>query len=75
MKKSEMIHRLNEIEGDPEITILDGFNAGGQPRTINFGPLLWVQEGHTFRGDPRQDYADIESKPGADIIIMGYGFY
>lgn len=44
---------------------LDGFNGGGDPRTINMGPTL-RSEG---------DYEDIKSKPGTPILVMGYGSY
>ena len=40
MKVKELIERLKEYDGETEITILDGFNGGGKPRTINFGPVL-----------------------------------
>jgi hypothetical protein len=77
MKKSELIKILNKIEGDFEITILDGFNAGGIPRTINHGPIYWnpLDRQHTFDGDERQDYSDIDSPSGTPIIVMGYGCY
>lgn len=74
MTKSELINELNKIDGDPEICILDGFNGGGTPRTINLGPRLFggVAE---FEGDENADYSDIKSPAGTPIIIMGYGCY
>jgi hypothetical protein len=77
MKVKEMIELLKEFDGETEITILDGFNAGGIPRRINFGPRLWNPKDpdQTFEGDERQDYSDLESPEGTPIIVMGYGCY
>lgn len=74
MTKSELIDRLNAIPGDPEICILDGFNGGGAPRTINFGPLLFNGMAE-FAGDERADYSDICSAAETPIIVIGYGCY
>lgn len=74
MTKQELIEQLNAIEGNPEIAILDGFNGGGVPRTINLGPLLFSGI-PAYPGDKQADYADIESAPGTPIILMGYGCY
>ena len=71
MKKRELIAKLNSIEGNPEITILDGFNGGGEPRTINFGPTLQSTTPSEFM---KYDCADIETQTGK-IILMGYGCY
>lgn len=71
MTNEELIARLQELPLKSEVTILDGFNGGGQPRTINLGPFL---------ADPADyeeslDYDDIESPKGTKIILMGYGCY
>ena len=65
MNVQQLINRLNEYPPDMEVAILDGFNGGGDPRTINMGPTL-RSEG---------DYEDIKSKPGTPILVMGYGSY
>jgi len=77
MTVKEMIKLLKEFDGETEITILDGFNAGGLPSRINFGPQLWNPKDpdHTFEGDERQDYSDLESPEGTPIVVMGYGCY
>lgn len=68
MKSShELAKRLLEMP-DCEITILDGFNGGGNPRTINLGPRLTNIDEYNYDTD------DIETKRG-NIIVMGYGFY
>ena len=44
MLLSEMIKKCQELEilhGDLEIAILDGFNGGGVPRTINSPPRVF----------------------------------
>lgn len=77
MKVSQLISQLQGLDPDMEIAILDGFNGGGQPRTINFGPLAWdtesLEEMKDFDMSP--DYADLESAPGTPIAVMGYGCY
>lgn len=70
MKASELIKRLQEYEPDMEVMILDGFNGGGSPRTINFGPSL--------QGITEQDAnlcGDCEGRTGETVIRMGYGPY
>jgi hypothetical protein len=77
MKISELIAELREFDPDMEVVILDGFNGGGQPRTINFGPAEWDAEIlEEMAGiDCELDYSDIDSQPGTSIVVMGYGCY
>jgi hypothetical protein len=77
MKISELIAKLGEYDPDMEVVILDGFNGGGQPRTINLGPCEWDAETleEMAEMDCEPDYSDIDSKPGTPIVIMGYGCY
>ena len=77
MTKAELIKRLEGFSDETEVSILDGFNGGGQPRQINLGPLLFDpnDKSHTFVGDERQDYSDLNTPKGGKIIVMGFGCY
>lgn len=77
MKISELVAKLSKYNPDMEVVILDGFNGGGQPRTINLGPCEWDDETleEMAEMDVEPDYSDIDSKPGTPIVIMGYGCY
>ena len=74
MKVKDLIEELSKFDHNLEVAILDGFNGGGVPRTINFGPIEFdgVPE---FEGDEQADYDDIQTEPGNPIVIMGYGCY
>ena len=51
---------------DLEVAIIDGFNGGGEPRTINYGPLV--------RDVTIECTDDIDTKAG-NIVAMGFGCY
>lgn len=67
MNVAELITRLQKFDQSTEIAILDGFNGGGSPRTVNLGPYLSKTCG--------LDLDDIETPEGCDIIILGFGSY
>lgn len=73
MLASEMIARLQrlvETRGDLEVTILDGFNGGGDPRTVNLGPAVRdLDDPHV-----RLDCDDINTQHG-HVIVMAFGCY
>ena len=72
MKISQLIDRLNELRfahGDIEVALVDGFNGGGDPRTINYGPVA-----KDIAKDGRDDLDDIETQDGM-VVLMGYGCY
>ena len=77
MNAGEMIEQLKEFDPKMEVAILDGFNGGGQPRTINLGPHCWdlevLEDMKSFDQSP--DYADIKTPSGTPIIVIGYGCY
>lgn len=77
MNVKELIEQLQALDPEMEVAILDGFNGGGQPRSLNLGPLLWdaetLEEMKDFDLSP--NYADLSSKPGTPIVVMGYGCY
>lgn len=51
-------------------TLLDSFNGGGSPRTINLGPYPREIE------QVDKDYtADCEGRIGETVIVIGYGSY
>lgn len=79
MLLSEMIKKCQELEilqGDLEIAILEGFNGGGVPRTINSLPRVFdtSKPCNYFCEDDDDILGDINTKSGK-IIIMGYGSY
>lgn len=76
MKVKELVAMLLEEDQESEIAILDGFNGGGQPRKINFGPVVhdpkdpeidWPHE--------MNDYSDLDTPDGEKIVKLGYGCY
>ena len=61
----ELIKRLKQFNPDDEVTILDGFNGGGDKRIINLGPI------ESTIGE--EDECDDNSRD--TIVTMGYGCY
>jgi len=70
MTAAQLISRLSQVPPDTEVMILDGFNGGGDPREINFGP---VTRKITYAN--AADTADCEGKIGKTVVLMGYGCY
>ncbi len=77
MKIRELIEDLMRYDPELEVAVLDGFNGGGQPRALNFGPSLWddeqLQEMKEF--DVAPDYSDLSTPEGKSIVVIGYGCY
>lgn len=65
-----LIERLSTYDPNTEVMILDGFNCGGYPRTINVGPYL-----RTIKKNEEKDCGDCEGKVGKQVVLMGYGCY
>lgn len=70
MLVKELIERLGKMPQDIEVMILDGFNGGGAPRTINVSPRLLVVE-----QEDAEDNYDCEDIVGQTVCAMGYGSY
>ena len=70
MTIQKLIERLNQFPSDMEVKILDGFNGGGVPRTINLGPYT-----QTITSDDAKDAIDCEDLEGEEVVIIGYGCY
>jgi hypothetical protein len=70
MKVKDLIKRLSKFDQNMEVMILDGFNAAGSPRDINFGPVI-----QTIGEQAAEDSADCEGRAGEKIVSMGYGCY
>lgn len=67
----ELIARLQKLDQDKEVMILDGFNGGGHPRTINIGP-----NEHDIEAADIENCGDCEDFQVGDIVYrMGYGSY
>ncbi len=53
-----------------EVAILDGFNGGGDPRSVNMGPAVRdVNKAHQS-----MNTEDIDTESG-DIVVLGFGCY
>lgn len=68
MRVSELIERLRNCPQNHEIMILDGFNGGGDPREIHFGPC-----GKEITEEQAEFVVDCEGKSGRRITVLGYG--
>jgi hypothetical protein len=77
MNVGELIAQLQRLNPNTEVAVLDGFNGGGQPRALNFGPALWDEETLEEMADfdMPPDYSDLKSMPGMPIVVLGYGCY
>ena len=70
MKVKELIKRLSKFDPNMDVMILDGFNGGGSPRDINFGPLI-----QAIGKNDAAAAADCEGREGEKVVSMGYGCY
>jgi hypothetical protein len=77
MKVKDLIDDLMDFDPEMEVAILNGFNGGGQPRALNFGPTIWDKETleEMAEFDMSPDYSDLDVKEGTEIVVMGYGCY
>jgi len=75
MLVKDLIKKLQELDQDLEVTVLDGFNGGGQPRTINLGPVVYNPKKHNKHVNSTYNYEDIETQNGLPIVEIGYGCY
>lgn len=70
MTVAQLIERLKQHPAAAQVMILDSFNGGGEPRTLNFGPIPRVVE-----PENAERSADCEDLVGQTVILLGYGFY
>lgn len=70
MNVGELIQQLQQFDPSMEVMVLDGFNGGGSPRTINLGPSL-----HAITEKYADMSGDCEGRVGEQIVRMGYGSY
>jgi hypothetical protein len=70
MKVKDLIKELQKLNPEQRIMILDGFNGGGYPRTINLGPSK-----QKITKKDADECADCEDIVGEVVSVMGYGFY
>lgn len=77
MKVKDLIEQLSSLDPEMEVAVLDGFNGGGQPRALNFGPTVWDKETleEMTEFDMTPDYSDLSVAEGTEIVVMGYGCY
>lgn len=69
MIASELAEQLMKTP-NMDVMILDGFNGGGEPRTINFGPVERV-----ITSKNEKEGADCEGRVGETVLLIGYGCY
>lgn len=70
MTVNELMARLSKLDGDQQVMVMDGFNGGGRPRELNFGPVeRLVTEEHA------DDTADCEELVGQKVVVVGFGCY
>jgi hypothetical protein len=70
---SQLIQELEAARaayGDVKVMILDGFNAVGIPRDINFGP-----QRRQIEQEDADAAGDCEGRVGESILVFGYGCY
>lgn len=73
MKASELIEKLKRmqaLQGDPEVMVLDGFNGGGHPRALNLGPTL-----RCITQENADESGDCEDRVGLRVVVIGFGSY
>jgi len=70
MQVKDLIEALKELDPQQEIMILDGFNGGGTPRTINIGPIS-----HKIIAQEAEEAGDCEDLLGQTVYVIGYGCY
>ena len=70
MNKRHLLEALASVSDDDEIMILDGWNGGGVPRTINLGPVV-----RTITEADADESADCEDRVGQRVVCLGYGCY
>jgi hypothetical protein len=70
MTVHELITKLLREDMGSEIMVLDGYNGGGSPRTINLGPHKYAID-----KDDADGVADCEGRDGEQVIVIGYGCY
>lgn len=70
MTVQELIKHLSEHDLNKEVMILDGFNGGGQPREINFGPTERV-----ITSENAGHCGDCEHLMGVEVLVLGFGSY
>lgn len=69
MSVKELIDHLSQFDENLEVMILDGFNGGGNKRSINYSPDEPITVAENEKGH------DCEGKTGKKVVILGYGCY
>lgn len=71
MTVREMLEQLSKLHPDCQLMILDGSNGGGDPRTINLGPIA-----QPITKANIEHTADCEEIPeGEAVYVIGFGCY
>lgn len=70
MTVGELINKLSKYDTNDQVMIRDGFNGGGDPREINFGP-----HEDQITSENAENAADCEDIVGETVVVLGYGCY
>jgi hypothetical protein len=70
MNARQLIKILQQYNPETSVMIYDGFNGGGAPRDLNYGPAI-----HKITAQDAEATADCENREGQDVIIIGFGSY
>lgn len=70
MNVGQLIKALQALNPEQEVMVLDGFNGGGFPRTINVGPRV-----RAITEEDADESADCEARVGESVVLMGFGCY
>lgn len=60
-----------KLPSDTNVMVLDGFNGGGDPRFLNYGPRVVNVDQKLV--DTNGDTSFL--KPGEGLVVFGYGCY
>lgn len=70
MTVENLIELLKQYPLNSEVMILDSFNGGGYPRSLNFGPTPRV-----ITSEDADESSDCEGMEGQVVALIGYGSY
>jgi hypothetical protein len=69
MKRENLIEKLTAFPEGIDVMILDGFNAQGEPREINFTSTRVITQRNANEG------ADCEGRVGEEVAVLCFGYY
>lgn len=71
MTVADLIARLSKLDPNKRVMLLDSFNGAGDPREINFGPIL-----RSISAENCENCGDCEELgEDTEVYVLGYGCY